>query len=54
MASVTLKQGIEQLIKQAIPRVRAVVDVTDHAGGSNPYYTSAKGGQSPFHQAAKA
>jgi Fe/S biogenesis protein NfuA len=54
MASVTLKQGIEQLIKQAIPRVRAVVDVTDHAGGSNPFYTSAKGGESPFHQAAKA
>lgn len=54
MASVTLKQGIEQLIKQAIPRVRAVVDVTDHAGGTNPFYTSAKGGQSPFHQAAKA
>ena len=54
MASVTLKQGIEQLIKQAIPRVRAVVDVTDHAGGTNPFYTSAKGGQSPFHQPAKA
>jgi Fe/S biogenesis protein NfuA len=54
MAPVTLKQGIEQLIKQAIPRVRAVVDVTDHAGGTNPFYTSAKGGESPFHQAAKA
>ncbi|MBV9547519.1 MAG: NifU family protein [Chloroflexi bacterium] len=54
MASVTLKQGIEQLIKQAIPRVRAVVDVTDHAGGTNPFYTAAKGGESPFHQAAKA
>ena len=36
------------------PRVRAVVDVTDHAGGTNPFYTSAKGGESPFHQAAKA
>lgn len=54
MASVTLKQGIEQLIKQAIPRVRAVIDVTDHAGGTNPFYTSDKGGESPFHQAAKA
>ena len=54
MASVTLKQGIEQLLKQAIPRIRSVVDVTDHAGGTNPFYTAAKGGESPFHQAAKA
>lgn len=49
MASVTLKQGVEQLIKQAVPTIREVVDTTDHAGGSNPYYASAKdGGASPF------
>src|SRR5919202_639718 len=54
MASVTLKQGIEQIIKQMIPRVREVVDVTDHAQGSNPFYTAEKGGESPFHQHAKA
>jgi Fe/S biogenesis protein NfuA len=54
MASVTLKQGIEQVIKQMIPSVREVVDVTDHAQGSNPFYTSEKGGESPFHQHAKA
>jgi Fe/S biogenesis protein NfuA len=54
MASVTLKQGIEQILKQAIPRIRAVVDATDHALGSNPFYTSEKGGESPFHQPAKA
>jgi Fe/S biogenesis protein NfuA len=54
MASVTLKQGIEQILKQAIPRIRAVVDATDHALGSNPFYTSDKGGESPFHQPAKA
>ena len=54
MASVTLKQGIEQIIRQALPRVRAVVDATDHALGSNPFYTSTKGGESPFHQPAKA
>jgi Fe/S biogenesis protein NfuA len=55
MAAVTLKQGIEQLIKQAIPRVKAVVDATDHAGGSNPFYTADKAGaESPFHQAAKS
>jgi Fe/S biogenesis protein NfuA len=54
MASVTLKQGIEQILKQAIPRIKAVVDATDHALGSNPFYSSDKGGESPFHQAAKA
>jgi Fe/S biogenesis protein NfuA len=54
MASVTLKQGIEQVIKQALPQVRAVVDATDHAGGANPFYTSTKDAESPFHQPAKA
>jgi Fe/S biogenesis protein NfuA len=54
MASVTLKQGIEQILKQAIPRIRAVVDATDHAHGNNPFYSSDKGAESPFHQPAKA
>jgi Fe/S biogenesis protein NfuA len=54
MAAVTLKQGIEQILKQAIPRIRAVVDATDHALGSNPFYTPDKAGESPFHQPAKA
>ena len=54
MASVTLKQGIEQVIRQMLPQVRAVVDATDHARGTNPFYTSAKGAESPFHQPAKA
>ncbi len=38
MARVTLKQGIERLIKEMIPEVTEVVDVTDHAQGVNPYY----------------
>src|SRR5712691_5555951 len=54
MAAVTLKQGIEQILKQMIPQIRGVVDATDHAHGSNPFYTAEKGGESPFHQAAKA
>ena len=48
MADVTLKQGIEQQIKQAVPAIRAVLDVTDHAGGTNPYYQPGKGGASPL------
>ncbi len=55
MVDVTLRQGIEQLIKREYPQVTGVVDTTDHAGGTNPYYQPAKGGEaaSPFHQPAK-
>lgn len=41
MANVTLKQGIERMIKEKIPSIRAVIDTTDHAGGKNPYYRPA-------------
>jgi Fe/S biogenesis protein NfuA len=43
MVDVTLKQGIEVLIKEAIPDIERVIDTTDHAGGTNPYYQPAKG-----------
>jgi len=42
MVDVTLKQGIEVLIKETLPEIEHVVDTTDHAGGSNPYYEPAK------------
>jgi Fe/S biogenesis protein NfuA len=42
MASVTLSQGIEVAILDSVPDITEVVDVTDHAGGSNPYYQAAK------------
>ncbi len=48
MADVTLKQGVEQAIKEAVPTITAVLDVTDHGGGTNPYYQPDKGGVSPF------
>jgi Fe/S biogenesis protein NfuA len=41
-ADVTLKQGIERLIKDEIPEVAEVLDATDHSAGSNPYYTPGK------------
>jgi len=34
----TLKQGVEKAIFEAFPRVRQVVDMTDHRAGDNPYY----------------
>src|SRR5262249_10842326 len=42
MADVTLKQGIETAIRQAVPEVGDILDVTDHAAGRNPYYTPSK------------
>ena len=48
MADVTLKHGIETAIRQAVPAITQVLDVTDHAGGDNPYYQAGKGGASPF------
>lgn len=42
MASVTLSQGIEVAITDAVPEIIEVVDVTDHASGSNPYFEPAK------------
>lgn len=48
MASVTLKQGVEVAIKRAVPEILAVLDTTDHASGTNPFYQPAKGGASPF------
>jgi Fe/S biogenesis protein NfuA len=42
LATVTLSQGIEVAILDAVPEVTQVVDVTDHASGTNPYFESAK------------
>jgi Fe/S biogenesis protein NfuA len=38
MVDVTLKEGIEKTLKERVPEIEAVRDVTDHATGENPYY----------------
>lgn len=40
-AKATLRQGVEEAIFGAFPRVKHVVDLTDHASGSSPYYQPA-------------
>jgi Fe/S biogenesis protein NfuA len=35
----TLKHGIEVLVKENIPAIEEVIDTTDHADGKNPYYS---------------
>jgi Fe/S biogenesis protein NfuA len=42
MVDVTLKQGVEVMLREAVPELKAVMDVTDHAGGQNPYYQPSK------------
>ena len=42
MAAVTLGQGIEVALRDAVPEIQQVVDVTDHASGTNPYFESSK------------
>ncbi|TAK01228.1 MAG: hypothetical protein EPO39_14485 [Candidatus Manganitrophaceae bacterium] len=39
-AEVTLKQGVIVAIKKAVPEIVDVLDVTDHAGGKNPYFVA--------------
>lgn len=42
MVDVTLKQGIEVMIKEAVPEIKQVLDITDHTSGQNPYYQTAQ------------
>ena len=41
MATVTLTQGIRSALLQAVPEIGSVVDVTDHAAGTDPYFAPA-------------
>ncbi len=43
MAKATLSQGIEVILREAIPEIAQIVDVTDHADGTNPYYEPVSG-----------
>ena len=41
-ADITLKMGIERLIREQVPQVREILDTTDHHSGTNPYYAPSK------------
>ncbi len=38
MVDTTLKQGVTVRIREAVPAIREILDTTDHANGTNPYY----------------
>lgn len=39
MSRMTLRQGVERMVSQAVPEVTAIHDVTDHMSGENPYFS---------------
>ena len=43
MANVTLRQGVEVMLKERFPDLVAIVDVTRHADGKAPYFKTKKG-----------
>jgi Fe/S biogenesis protein NfuA len=46
MASVTLNDGVIVMIKDAVPEISDIVDVTNHAMGTNPFYKQPQEGKS--------
>jgi Fe/S biogenesis protein NfuA len=39
LSAATLRQGIQVAIREAIPEVTDIIDVTDHDAGENPFYS---------------
>jgi|GEM_PF-30233 len=44
MAEVTLRQGVETLLREHIDGVQSIVDRTDHDAGLDPFFSPGKGG----------
>jgi Fe-S cluster biogenesis protein NfuA len=42
MAELTLRQGVEPILVAQIPKILAIVDETDHAAGTAPYFKTKK------------
>jgi Fe-S cluster biogenesis protein NfuA len=42
-SAATLRQGVERMLRAALPEIGEIVDVTDHGSGSNPYYARGDG-----------
>lgn len=38
-SAATLREGVERMLRAALPQIVQIVDVTDHAAGDNPFYT---------------
>nr|HMQ23110.1 NifU family protein [Planctomycetota bacterium] len=40
-AAATMSQGVERMIRDALPEVERIIDATDHQAGTSPYYAPA-------------
>ncbi len=38
MSRMTLRQGVERMVRQSVPEVTVIHDVTDHESGENPFF----------------
>ncbi len=38
MSRMTLRQGVERMVRQAVPEVTMIHDITDHSSGENPFF----------------
>jgi Fe/S biogenesis protein NfuA len=37
-SAATLRMGIERMVREEVPEIQNIIDVTDHTAGANPYY----------------
>lgn len=37
-SAATLRMGVERMVKEEVPEIREIIDLTDHNSGENPYY----------------
>ncbi|WP_417809958.1 NifU family protein [Thioclava sp.] len=42
-SSRTLREGVERILRAALPAIRDIIDLTDHASGENPFYQDGSG-----------
>lgn len=44
-STLTLRGGVERILRASVPGIREIVDVTDHGAGSNPFYQNMPGAE---------
>jgi Fe-S cluster biogenesis protein NfuA len=42
LAEVTIRQGIEPLLRSRLPAITGLIDITDHEAGTDPFYSPEK------------
>ena len=43
-STITLTQGVHEMFRDAVPQLGAILDVTDHGAGTNPFYSELPAG----------